>query len=146
MQECKAVLKSRGLRATSQRVVLLRLLLEVEGHRHLTAQEIHDRATETLPGLNLATVYRTLEGLNEAGLVDRLDAGLDQVRYSYRDPEHRHGHLCCSSCGKVDEFDYRLVVRLAEELKERHGFQLSTHHLGLSGLCKTCQSRNSESK
>lgn len=143
MQECKAVLNARGLRATSQRVVLLKLLLSVDGHRHLTAAELHDKALEMLPGLNLATVYRTLEGLNEAGLVDRLEAGLDQIRYSYRDPEHRHGHLCCSECGKVDEFDYKLVAQLAQRLQEDYDFQLASHHLGLSGLCKACRKRNS---
>ena len=75
MKDYATTLRDKGLRATSQRVVLLRLVAEVKGHRHLTAQEIYDQASQTLPGLNLATVYRTLEGLHEVGLVDRLAAG-----------------------------------------------------------------------
>lgn len=132
-------LREKGLRATSQRVVLLQLISEVKGHQHLTAAQLFERASETLPGLNLATVYRTLEGLHEAGLVDRLIAGLDQIHYSYRDPEHRHGHLCCHSCGKVSVLDYELVARLADTVRKKYNFELADSHLGLSGLCQACR-------
>ena len=139
MTDYADVLRSNGLRATSQRLVLLKLIAEVEGHRHMTAAEIYEEACQSLPGLNLTTVYRTLEGLYEAGFVDRLAAGLDQVHYSYRDPEHRHGHLCCNACGKVLVLDYDVVRRLAAELKTKYGFHLADNHLGLSGLCRDCE-------
>jgi Fur family ferric uptake transcriptional regulator len=142
MKDYATTLREKGLRATSQRVVLLKLVAEVDGHRHLTAQEIYDLASQTLPGLNLATVYRTLEGLHEVGLVDRLAAGLDQVHYSYRDPDHRHGHLCCKRCGKVSEFDYEVVENLAQLIEKKYGFSLADNHLGLSGTCGDCQKTN----
>lgn len=140
MKDYAGALRKRGLRATSQRVILLKLISEVEGHKHLTAGEIFEQAVETLPGLNLATVYRTLEGLHEAGLVDRLAAGLDQVHYSYRDPDHLHGHLCCQSCGKVAVLDYAFVQDLAKVVDKEYGFELADSHLGLPGLCKACRS------
>jgi Fur family ferric uptake transcriptional regulator len=139
MTDYAETLRSNGLRATSQRMVLLKMIAEVEGHRHMTAAEIYEQACQSLPGLNLTTVYRTLEGLYEAGLADRLAAGLDQVHYSYRDPEHRHGHLCCNACGKVSVLDYEVVEKLAHQLKEKYDFRLADNHLGLSGLCRDCQ-------
>lgn len=144
MDDYATCLREKGLRATSQRVVLLKLMSEIKGHRHLTASEIYDMAAQTLPGLNLATVYRTLDGLHEAGLVDRLAAGMDQIHYSYRDPEHLHGHLCCHSCGNVETLDYRFVAEFAATLKERFGFRLADSHLGLPGLCQKCNSKTSK--
>lgn len=145
MKDYAGALRKKGLRATSQRVILLKLISEVKGHRHMTAGEIFEEAVEALPGLNLATVYRTLEGLHEAGLVDRLAAGLDQVHYSFRDPDHLHGHLCCHSCGKVAVLDYALVQELAKTVFDQYGFQLADSHLGLSGRCKAC-AENSQAK
>jgi Fur family transcriptional regulator, ferric uptake regulator len=139
MTDYVAALREKGLRATSQRVILLKLIAEVKGHKHLTAGELHEEAGATLPGLNLATVYRTMEGLHEAGLVDRLAAGLDQVHYSYRDPDHRHGHLCCHSCNKVSVLEYAVVRELSQSVKQKYGFELADNHLGLSGLCSDCQ-------
>lgn len=131
------VLRQKGLRATPQRTVILELLHEVEGHRHLTAQELFQQATERLPGLNLATIYRALEGLFEAGLVDRMD-GQETVRYSLRDPEHPHGHLHCRQCQHGPELTGEDLDEFAQLVQERYGFTLDIHHLTLSGVCRDC--------
>jgi Fur family ferric uptake transcriptional regulator len=133
------LLRDHGLRVTAQRSTLLRLLCEVDGHHHLTAKDLFQLAGPTLPGLNLATVYRTLEGLHEVGLVDRMSSGHDQVHYSFHDPEHRHGHLCCRGCGRVEEFDYQTIVQLAQIIRKNHHFQIDREHLTLAGLCSDCQ-------
>ncbi len=138
------LLRSHGLRVTAQRSTLLRLLCEVQGHQHLTAKELFIKAEPALPGLNLATVYRTLEGLHEAGLVDRLDTGHEQVHYSFRDPEHRHGHLACKQCGAVEEFDYQTVVAFSERILREHGFRVDRDHLTLSGRCQNCLEEETE--
>jgi Fur family ferric uptake transcriptional regulator len=133
-----SVLREKGLRATPQRTVILELLHEVEGHRHLTAQELFQRARDRLPGLNLATIYRTLEGLFEAGLVDRMVTGQDTARYSLRDPDHLHGHLHCRVCQHGPEIAPEDLNVLARVIHERYGFALDVNHLTLSGLCKDC--------
>ncbi|MCA9797631.1 MAG: transcriptional repressor [Candidatus Eremiobacteraeota bacterium] len=140
MKEHADLLRSHGLRVTAQRTALLGLLREVDGHQHLTAKELYEMAAPTMPGLNLATVYRTLEGLHEAGLVDRLKAALDQIHYSFRDPAHLHGHLCCRQCGKVEECDYDLILNLAKNVRAAYGFQIDREHLSLAGLCADCAS------
>ncbi len=136
------LLRGHGLRVTAQRTTLLRLLHEIEGHQHLTAKDLYALAEPALPGLNLATVYRTLEGLHEAGLVDRMATGHDQVHYSFHDPEHRHGHLSCRVCGRVEEFDYQVIVALAQKIRKAHHFMIDREHLTLSGLCASCQSNS----
>lgn len=139
MTDYLQLLRSHGLRVTAQRTTLLKALCEVEGHQHLTAKDIFGLAAPVLPGLNLATVYRTLEGLHEVGLVDRMVIAHDQVQYSFHDPEHRHGHLCCRGCGGVEELDYQTVVQLAQKIRKLNSFQIDREHLSLSGLCSDCQ-------
>lgn len=133
-----ALLRQKGLRATPQRTVILELLHEVEGHQHLTAQELFQKAQDRLPGLNLATVYRTLEGLFEAGLVDRMDSGQDTVRYSLRDPAHLHGHLHCRVCQHGPEIGPEDLASIARLIQERYGFALDVNHLTLAGVCREC--------
>ncbi len=132
------LLRSCGLRVTAQRSTLLKLLCEVEGHQHITAKELFLLAAPILPGLNLATVYRTLDGLFEAGLVDRMNTGRDQVHYSYHDPEHRHGHLCCRNCGAVSEFNYAVILALSQQIRKSHQFQIDREHLTFTGQCEQC--------
>lgn len=132
-----AVLRQKGLRATPQRTVIMEILHEVEGHQHLTAQELFQRATDRLPGLNLATIYRALEGLFEAGLVDRMD-GQDTVRYSLRDPDHLHGHLQCRLCQQGPELSAADLEKFARLVQDHYGFALDINHLTLSGVCRDC--------
>lgn len=136
--EVRQRLRKRGLRATPQRVVILGVLHDVEGHRHLSARDVFEEAENRLPGLNQATVYRTLEDLQGAGLVDSMHSGHDAVRYAVHDPEHRHGHLVCRSCGSVLVVGFGLVSEVARLLQEATGFQVDRDHLTLQGLCQKC--------
>lgn len=132
------LLRSQGLRATPQRAVILDVLAKVEGHRHLTAREVFEEAADQLPGLNLATVYRTLEGMHGAGLVDQMVSSHDQVRFSLRHPQHRHGHLVCRRCNRTLTVDIGTVQELADLLHERFGFRIDEDHLTMPGVCRDC--------
>jgi Fur family ferric uptake transcriptional regulator len=129
-------LRARGLRVTAQRAVILETLSGMRGHR--SAQDVFDRAATKLPGLNLATVYRTLELLYQVGLVDVLTSGTEVQRYTFRDAHHRHAHLVCRRCGQMMEADLGLVERLRSEVEAQSGFLIDDHHLALSGLCADC--------
>jgi Fur family ferric uptake transcriptional regulator len=129
-------LRDRGLRVTAQRAVILETLAGMRGHR--SAQEVFEKAAPQLPGLNLATVYRTLECLYQVGLVDVLTSGTEVQRYTFRDAHHRHAHLVCRRCGRMLEADLGLVERLREGIEAQSGFLIDDHHLALSGLCADC--------
>ena len=138
-------LREKNLRATPQRLVILKAMEELHSkgeHRHVTARDVFEHVQETLPGLNVTTVYRTLEGLNQVGIVDLMTGTKDQVRFSLREPEHRHGHLVCKACGQVETIDLQPVHLLAHAIFESHGFAVEEEHFTLSGRCKNCQTED----
>ena len=130
-------LRKQGFRVTPQRAVILETIAHMDGHR--TAQEVYHAAGERLPGLNLATIYRTLETLHAASLVDLFDTG-GVTRFSLRDPEHPHGHLVCHRCGKTLTLDPANAASLAGKIRRETGFEIALDHLTLVGLCEDCAS------
>jgi Fe2+ or Zn2+ uptake regulation protein len=139
-QKIQETLRHHGFRVTPQRAVILSILGEVQGHQHLTAQEVFALAQDRLPGLNVATVYRSLLSLTEAGLTEQMVTSADVVRFSLKDPEHQHCHLFCRVCNKVLEFESTLLAPMAAELHERYGFSIDVPHLTLNGICNDCKS------
>lgn len=129
-------MRQRGLRLTPQRSVILEAVAHSRGHP--TALDVFHLAQGRLPGLNLATVYRALEALQSAGLVDSIEGGRGQMGFALRDREHPHHHLVCSSCGGEWEVGAETVTALAASLRRRHGFHLHTEHLTLTGRCQAC--------
>jgi len=129
-------LRQQGIRVTPQRAIILETIAHQGGH--LSVQQVYDEARQRLPGLNLATVYRAVESLHDAGLVDMYSTGNDPVRFSLRDPENLHGHMVCRCCGD----DYRLesttlgVIR--EHIQSNYDFEVDIHHLLLEGYCPAC--------
>jgi Fe2+ or Zn2+ uptake regulation protein len=134
-------MRGRGMRVTPQRSVILETVSHLGGHPTVT--EVYRHARGRLPGLNPATVYRTLESLQAAGLVDAMDDG-GPARFSLRDLDHPHHHLVCSECGAVAELDPAPVAGFASQVRRRTGFHLQTDHLTLPGRCRRCQSQSKE--
>jgi len=122
-------LRTRGLRVTPQREQVLAAVRELG---HATPEQIGER----VPGVDVTTVYRTLELLEELGLVRH--AHLGHGAPSYRPAEDDHIHVVCHSCGKVVDADPRLVDAMAERLHEESGFQLDRSHFTVFGRCRDC--------
>jgi Fe2+ or Zn2+ uptake regulation protein len=140
-ERLQAEMRLRGLRVTPQRSVILETVSHLGGHPTVT--EVYRQAVRRLPGMNAATVYRTLEALQAAGLVDGLDDG-GPARFSLRDLEHPHHHLVCAECGAVAELDPSPVLAFAAQVRRKTGFRLQTEHLTLPGHCRKCGSHLSE--
>ncbi len=136
-------LRQAGYRVTPQRAVILEAIAHNGGHR--SAQEVFREAHRRLPGLNLATVYRTLDTLHRAGLLDMLSCRAELVRFALHDPAHPHTHLVCRSCDRVIELEPALIRSLAAALKRRDGFALDGDHLTLVGLCRACAGQQARS-
>jgi Fur family ferric uptake transcriptional regulator len=134
-------MRLRGLRVTPQRAVILETVSHLGGHP--TATEVYREAARRLPGLNPATVYRTLEALQAAGMVDGMGGPGGKSRFSLRDLSHPHHHLVCIDCGGELELDPSWITGLAQQVRRRKGFRLHTHHLTLTGLCRDCAARAS---
>lgn len=136
--EVERALRARKVRVTPQRVIVLETLRELSSHA--SAQEVYEAAAPRLPGLNLATVYRALRAMHQAGLVDLFTTDTDVQRFAHRDPDNPHSHLVCRGCGATEEIDPELLEPLTEAVRRRHEFAMDGRHLALSGLCFECQS------
>lgn len=124
-----------GLRATRQRLSVLELLAAEPNDA--TAQELHERLRERGQRIGLATVYRTLAALHEAGAIDRLSHHPGETCYRLCGEGHHH-HLLCSDCHRVVELvDCDLGPRLAQ-LAAGHGFKVTTHSVEAVGVCADC--------
>jgi Fe2+ or Zn2+ uptake regulation protein len=140
-EELRQAMRRRGLRVTPQRSVILETVAHLGGHPTVT--QVYEQAQQMLPGLNPATVYRTLESLQGAGLVDEMDDG-GPARFSLRDLQHPHHHLVCTQCGAVAELAPDPVLGLASTVRRRTGFRIETDHLTLAGRCPKCAKRSTE--
>ncbi|MBK8460926.1 MAG: transcriptional repressor [Micropruina sp.] len=122
-------------RRTRQRTAVTSALRESDSFR--TAQEIHDLLRQHGHAVGLATVYRTLQTLVEAGEADVLRTADGQASYRSCSPEHHH-HLVCRHCGRTVELAAPDVERWAQAVAAEHGFAEVGHHLELTGRCATC--------
>lgn len=128
-----AELKGRGLKATLPRLQILELFQQADV-RHLSAEEVYRRLFERGYEIGLATVYRVLTQLQQAGLLKhaRFDAG--RTIYELDDGSH-HDHLICTDCGRVQEFHDQIIERHQHRTANRLGFELGEHTLILYGRC-----------
>ena len=134
-QALSDLLRDRGQRVTSQRLVINRFLQEHEGH--LTAEQVLAGVADALPGTALPTVYATLELFEELGVVRRVQTGGGTMVFDPRtDPHH---HLTCRRCGAVEDVDG--TVELAGVLRRarRAGFEAEHAEVVVRGLCRACQ-------
>jgi Fur family ferric uptake transcriptional regulator len=137
--EVLAVMKAHGDRLTTSRRAVVEVLLA--GDHHITAEEIANRVAETHPEVHRATVYRTLDRLQEVGVITHVHLGHGASTFHLNDRPHHHA--VCSSCGAVVEVPLSAFDELAAALRNEHGFELTGQHFALSGLCAACARRSS---
>ena len=133
--ELAELLRERGLRATSQRVVMHRLLRDRS--RHVSAEELLSEASERLPGVSLPTVYATLELFEDLGIVTRVNGGSGTLLWDTRADTHHH--MICRNCGRIEDMEAPLDVERARRSAARAGFQADRAEVVVSGLCRRCR-------
>jgi Fur family transcriptional regulator, ferric uptake regulator len=100
----------------------------------LTALEIDRR----IDSVGRASVYRTLERLEELRLIQRVDVGGDAAGYERVDPAAHHHHLVCQECGRLSPFTSEPLERAIETAGRRSGFAVASHDVVLRGTCPDC--------
>ena len=129
-------LRERGYRVTAPRLLVHRAVRQSDGH--LTAEQVHSALASSLPSLSSATVYATLDLLDELGFVRRINSPRGTAVFDSRvDPHH---HVFCRSCGAITDLDAPVRDGAARRVAERDGFQVDHAELQLSGLCRNCAS------
>jgi len=131
-------LRARGYRVTPQRQLVLEAVTALE---HATPEEICARVQQTARGVNISTVYRTLELLKRHGLIDELDLlhiHGDQHYYESHGPRD-HIHIACLRCGKVREFESRLFEQLKRQIERDFGIKITITRTEIGGYCEACR-------
>lgn len=130
-------LKRAGLKATLQRLRILEIFEETN-QRHLSAEGVYRLLIDKRIDVGLATVYRVLTQLHQAGLLKhaRFDAG--KTVYELDDGEH-HDHLICTECGHIHEFHDKLIENNQYRAAKKMGYELRDHTLILYGNCTKSQ-------
>jgi Fur family ferric uptake transcriptional regulator len=128
MDRIEKLCVDKGLRMTGQRRVIARVLSE--SHDHPDAEELHRRAAAIDPHISIATVYRTVRLLDEAGILERHDFRDGRSRFEEMPDEH-HDHLIDVQSGKVIEFHNDQIEELQRQVAEKLGYKLVDHRLEL---------------
>lgn len=129
-------LRRVGLKVTYPRVKVLELFNDRAGS-HLCAEEVCRLLTEQGEDIGLATVYRVLTQLDEAGVILRQLFDGHKSVYEINRGAH-HDHLICLKCGRVTEFDDAMIELRQQQIAETKGYRLAQHNLTLYGYCPNC--------
>lgn len=129
-------LRKRGFRLTPQREMILSVLHDIEGLA--SAEEIYARVQAISTSVDLSTIYRTLDLLQELDLVSNVDASDGQRRYELLGVHGPHLHLVCQVCGKVIGADLQIAEAFRKRLISEYGFEAAIDHLSIPGICANC--------
>jgi Fur family transcriptional regulator, ferric uptake regulator len=130
----QADLRARGYRLTPQRQLVLQA---VDSLGHATPDDVLTEVRRTATGVNISTVYRTLDLLEELGLVSHAHLGHGAPTYHLAD-RHQHMHLVCRDCEKVTETEVAIAAPFVESLRATHGFETDMKHFAIFGRCADC--------
>ncbi|MDQ6796817.1 MAG: transcriptional repressor [Actinomycetota bacterium] len=127
-------LSREGQRVTVGRRAVVEALLAAENH--LSADDLASIVQHAHPGLHRATVYRSLDALETAGLVEHVHLGHGRSVYHLADDLHQH--LVCETCGSVEEAPADLLAAVARRLRRDQGFVMRPYHFAVLGRCRRC--------
>ncbi len=134
LQKYKNYLAEHQLKFTSQRAQIITEFLRAGGH--VSVEELFRVVKKKAKGVGLASVYRTVNSLVEAGLATERKFLDKSSVYEIHEPGHHHDHLICIKCRKIFEFENEKIEELQKEVASSLGFTLQNHKLELYGYCQ----------
>lgn len=136
MTQMLSRLKSQDFRITPQRLLVIRILAESEGHP--TVEQIYEEVRAEFPTTSLATVYKTISLLKEVNEILELGFPDGSNRYDGNKP-FPHPHVICTKCKKITDPDLINLDDLSEKMSRKTGYRIFSHRLDFFGLCPDCQ-------
>ncbi|MGB5824065.1 MAG: Fur family transcriptional regulator [Proteocatella sp.] len=133
-------IKDHGYKLTPQRREILKTLVKSKG-KHLSCDEIYENDRTQCPEIGIATVYRTLQILENTENINRLNLDDGCIRYEIdlNEETHNHHHLICKLCGSVSEVRVDLLENLENNIEKNYGFKILDHDLKFFGICNKCK-------
>jgi Fur family ferric uptake transcriptional regulator len=138
IDELKQIIKEKGMKYTEQRAVILQILVNLDDH--LNAEDIHKIIQKEHPNQNIgiATIYRTLNFLEEVKLISSISFGSEGKKYEGNTKEH-HDHLICTKCNSIIEFLDEQIELRQEKIGQKNNFIIEDHTMQIYGICENCQ-------
>lgn len=139
-------MKGFACRLTLPRKIIVDFMASAKGH--LSAEEVYLQLKKEEPSIGIATVYRTLELLTKAGIVQRFDFGDGRARYEFAPnpkAEGHHHHLVCVKCRRIIDYkdfideETELLKRTEKALSKKYNFKITNHLIQFYGLCDKCK-------
>lgn len=135
-----AYLARNQLKQTKQRKLIVKRFLEMK--THVDAEDLYESVRKDGHNIGLATIYRTLNLLKDAGLAEQNSFADGRAVFEINKPGDHHDHLVCVDCGKVVEFENEQIEELQRNVAKENHFVLTSHRLDLFGHCQDCASKN----
>ena len=132
-----AYLSRNQLKQTKQRKLIVSRFLGMKAH--VDVEELYEAVRQEGYNIGLATIYRTLNLLKDAGLVAQHSFADGRAIFEVIKPGAHHDHLVCTECGVVVEFENEDIEDLQRQVAAEKGFLLTSHRLDLYGKCARCR-------
>lgn len=129
-----AYVSKNMLKHTKQRKLIIEYFLNLRSG-HIGAEDVYEALKKDGHNIGLATVYRSLNLLKDAGILEQHTFADGRSVYEIDHPEQHHDHLVCVTCGAVEEFENEKIEELQHDVAAALGFKLSSHKLELFGEC-----------
>jgi Fur family ferric uptake transcriptional regulator len=128
--------RDRGMLRSRQRQLILGIFLKME--KHPTARDLHEEVRKRYPAIGLATIYRAMKVICDAGLARQTDFADGVKRFEHKYGHEHHDHLVCLKCGRIIEVVNPRLEKLQNELAKKHGFTPVRHRMQIFGTCRKC--------
>jgi len=135
-------LKKNGKLYSKQREQILDIFLKTE--HHPTINDLYDLVKKKDPKIGLATVYRTMEVIYDAGLARKVGFGDGIKHYEHEYKHQHHDHLVCLKCGKVIEVTSNRLEETQRQLAKKHDFTITRATMRLFGICRSCNRKKTQ--
>jgi Fur family ferric uptake transcriptional regulator len=129
-------LRAHGLNHTAQRTTVLDEILK--GPAHFEVEEVVDRVRRRRAGVSRATVYRTVNHLERANMVRKMDFDESHAHFEIVSEGNHHEHLLCERCGRIVEFADSRLERRIKRMAVENGMVMTKHFVQIIGVCKEC--------
>jgi len=140
-EQAVAVLRDKGYRPTPQRLIVLSIVADGDGH--MGVDEIFQSAKAAYPYMDVVTVYRTLHLFRDLGVVTEVAIG-DRLHYELTDPLGAHHHMVCRVCDGAFNLSPHYLEEFRNTLSQEFGFEPDLEHFAISGVCAGCRDPNSK--
>ncbi len=141
MEILREKLKQTGFKITPQRRAIIEVLLQNDA-KHLSSEQIYDLVKVDCPEIGLATVYRTMQVLDEVGAISKLSLDDGCIRYEInlnKEDSHNHHHLICKKCSKIIEVEEDLLDEIEQRIEKIYKFDILDHDVKFYGICENCK-------